>query len=189
MLSPFSTSSAVLQLLFGAQRNKLISAEEALNDALYVVERQAQTSASAAINKLAIRLASGSDRLAQLVRQDQDLAAETESLNEDLVAAVSQEQAKRDAAAEQRVRERLVAIAKQREGLQKTFMSEFPDYATLTDPLPMKAKDIQALLSDDEVLVLFADGGDKETYIFAFTRTGFDWNVIPLGGDTLVDRV
>ena len=76
MLSPFSTSSAVLQLLFGAQRNKLISAEEALNDALYVVERQAQTSASATINKLAIRLASGSDRLAQLVRQDQDLAAE-----------------------------------------------------------------------------------------------------------------
>jgi hypothetical protein len=43
---------------------------------LNVVQRASQTSAAAAVNKPAIRLSAGSDRLAQLVRKDQDLAAE-----------------------------------------------------------------------------------------------------------------
>src|SRR5208282_1916322 len=70
-----------LPVLIGAQRNKLISAETALDDGLNVAQRAGQTSAASAISKLAVRLAAGSDRLAQLVRKDQDLAVETESLD------------------------------------------------------------------------------------------------------------
>ena len=103
-----------------------------------------------------MRLAAGSDRLAELVRRDQDLAAEAEALDKAIVAAVSKERAKRDVAAEARNRSRLAAIAGERAGLQKTFASEFPNYAALSNPLPMTAKEIQALLSDDEALVLFA---------------------------------
>ena len=56
--------------------------------------------AASAVNKLAVRLAAGSDRLAELVRRDQDLAAEAEALDKAIVAAVSKERAKRDVAAE-----------------------------------------------------------------------------------------
>src|SRR5262249_23080342 len=59
---------------FGAQANGLVSDGKAVNDALNVVQRASQTAAAAAINKLALRLAAGTDRLAQLVRKDQDLA-------------------------------------------------------------------------------------------------------------------
>jgi hypothetical protein len=69
------------------------------------------------------------------------------------------------------------------------FASEFPDYAALSNPLPMTAKEVQALLSDDEALLLFAAAGDKESYVFAFTRDSFDWKSIPLGGDTLAQKV
>ena len=64
------------------------------------------------------------------------------------MAAVSKERAKRDAAAEQKSRDRLAVIAAERAGLQKTFAVEFPDYAALSNPLPLKAKEMQALLSD-----------------------------------------
>ena len=85
-----------LPVLIGAQHNKLISAETALDDGLNVTQRAGQTSAASAISKLAVRLAAGSDRLAQLVRKDQDLAAEAESLDKAILAAVTKEPAKRD---------------------------------------------------------------------------------------------
>jgi len=85
-------------------------------------------------------------------------------LDKAIVAAVSKDRAKRDPAAEQRSRERLAVIAAERASLQKTFATEFPNYAALSNPLPMTAKEIQALLSGDEAMVLFAVA-EKESYV------------------------
>jgi tetratricopeptide (TPR) repeat protein/CHAT domain-containing protein len=181
--------SIALPVLVGAQLTKLISPEKALDEALTVVQRAAQTLAASAIGKLAVRLAAGTDHLAQLVRQDQDLAAEADTLDKAIIAAVSKPPAQRDAAAEQQIRARSTAIAGQRDTLQKTFAKEFPDYAALSNPPPMTAREIQALLSDDEALVFFAAAGDQESYVFALTRGGFDWKPIPLGGEALAAKV
>ena len=108
------------------------------------------------MNKLAVRLAAGSHRLAQLVRRDQDIATEADALDKVIIAAVSRERSKRDAAAESRSRDRLATISAERADLQKTFAAEFPDYAALSNPLPIKAAELQALLSADEALVLFS---------------------------------
>ena len=67
---------AALPVLLDAQRRQLISTEKALDDALNVIQRGTQSQAASAVNKLAVRLAAGSDRLAELVRRDQDFAAE-----------------------------------------------------------------------------------------------------------------
>ena len=82
-----------LPVLLAAQAQQLIPAEQALDDALNAVQRGTQSSAASAVNKLAVRLAAGTDRLAQLVRRDQDLAAEAETLDKSIVAAVSKERA------------------------------------------------------------------------------------------------
>jgi hypothetical protein len=47
-----------------------------MDDALDVVQHGAQSSSATAVNKLAVRRAAGSDRLAELVRWEQDLASE-----------------------------------------------------------------------------------------------------------------
>jgi CHAT domain-containing protein/Tfp pilus assembly protein PilF len=177
-----------LPVLFGAQRQQLLPAEKALDDALDVVQRGAQSSAASAVNKLAVRVAAGSDRLAELVRRDQDLAAEADALDKAIISAVSREASKRDAAAEQRSRERLGVVSAERTKLQKTFAIEFPDYAALSNPLPMTAKQIQALLSDDEAIVLFSVA-DRASYVFALTRESFDWKPIPLGAEALSQKV
>ena len=177
-----------LPVLYEAQARQLVASGTALDDALNVIQRGAQSSAASAVNKLAARLAAGNDRLAELVRRDQDLGSEAESLDKSILAAVSKDRARRDPAAEQRARERISAIAGERAKLQKTLSAEFPEYSALSNPLPLTAKEIQSLLSDDEAMVLFAVS-EKESHVFALTRDGFDWKPIPIGADVLAGKI
>jgi CHAT domain-containing protein len=174
-----------LPVLRDAQTKQLLPADAAFDKALDVIQHGAQSSAASAVNKLAVRLAAGTDRLAELVRKDQDLASEADSLDKTIISALSKQGSPREAAAG---RERLAAIAAERTGLQKTLSTEFPDYAALSNPLPLKAKEIQALLSGDEALVLFALA-EKESFVLALTRDAFDWQRIPLGADALTQKV
>ena len=180
--------SVALPVLFAAQGNGTVPAGKAYDDALNAVQRASQSAAAVAVNKLGARLAAGSDRLASLVRNDQDLAAEAEALDKAIIAAVSKEPGKRDAGAEQRMRERLAEIARQRASLQRVFATEFPDYAALSNPQPLTVNEIQGLLSDDEALLLYATT-DKQSYVFALTRERVAWQPIPLGTEALSSKV
>ncbi|WP_426613120.1 CHAT domain-containing tetratricopeptide repeat protein [Bradyrhizobium sp. McL0616] len=178
----------VLPILFAARQQYLLPDDKALDEALAAIQRGTQSSAASAVNKLAVRLAAGSDRLAELVRRDQDLGAESEALDKAIIIAVSKQAAQRDVAAEQRSRARIAAIAIERAGLQKTLAVEFPDYASLSDPLPLTVKDIQPLLSADEAMTIYSVV-DKRSYVIAITREGVDWKEIPLGADALAQKV
>src|SRR5213076_801943 len=103
-----------LPALHDAQAQQLLAPGTAMDDALDVIQRGAQSSAASAVNKLAVRFAAGNDRLAELVRRDQDLGSEAEALDKAIVAAVSKDRSKRDAATEARSKARLVAIAGER---------------------------------------------------------------------------
>ena len=177
-----------LPVLYAAARQQLLSSAKAMDEALDAIQHGAQSQAASAVNKLAVRLAAGSDRLADLVRKDQDLAAETEALDKAIIAAVSGATPKRDVAAENRSKARLAAIALARAALQKSLAVEFPDDAALSNPLPLKTAEIQSLLSDDEALVMVAVV-EKQGYVVAITRTGFDWKPIALGADEVAGKV
>ena len=79
-------------------------------------------------------------------------------------------------------------IAAERATLQKTFAVEFPDYAALSNPLPMTAREIQSLLSGDEALVLFAVA-EKESYVLAMTREQFRLEVAAARRGALSQKV
>src|SRR6202030_1040741 len=148
--------AVALPVLLGANGQGLISAGNALDDALNVVQRTSQNSAAAAVARLAVRLAAGDNLVALLVRQDQDLSVEAKGLDDAIIAALAKQPKQRDAAAEKRAGERLAAISVERAKLQKTLVSKFPDYAALSNPQPLAASDIQPLLSGDEALVAFS---------------------------------
>ena len=174
-----------LPTLLDAQKKQLIPPDKAFDEALDVVQHGAQSSAASAVSKLAVRIAAGSDRLAELVRRDQDLASEADRLDKAIIAALSRQGSPREAAAG---RDRLAAIAIERATLQKTFAAEFPEYAALSNPLPLKAREIQELLSGDEAMVLFALV-DRGSFVLALSRDSFDWQRIPLGADALSQKV
>lgn len=188
MASAHAKPAVALPVLDGARENKLLSVAAAMDDGLNIVQHAAQTSTAAAVNKLAARLAAGGDRLAQLVRRDQDLAAEADALDKALIAAVLNE-SRRDKAAEQRMRDRLATIAKERAELHQTFVREFPDYAALSNPAPLTVKEVQAQLSPDEAMVVFAVTDYDRSYVFAITRERADWQPIPLGAQAFSDQV
>ena len=175
-----ASPGVALPLLLRSLDANLISPEDAIDTGLNVIQRSSQSSAATAIDKLAIRLAAGNDRLAQLVRTDQDFANEAGELDKAIIASISKEEAERDRPWEQRARVRMSVIAFQRAAFQKTFASEFPEYAALSNPQPIKSKDIRSLLSGDEAMVLFSIQ-DDESYIFVLTREGMDWQSFPLG--------
>ncbi|HLG80303.1 MAG TPA: CHAT domain-containing tetratricopeptide repeat protein [Bradyrhizobium sp.] len=178
---------SALAVLFASSARQLMPQDKSLDQALDVIQRATQSSAASAVNKLAVRLAAGSDHLAELVRKDQDLASEAEALDKAIVAAVSKPGA-HDATAGSRQRERLAAIAVERAGLQQSLAKEFPDYAALSNPLPLTVKEIQPLLTSDEAMVLFAPA-EKESYVIAITRDGSDWKQIPLGAEALSQKI
>jgi hypothetical protein len=68
--------------------------------------------------------------------------------------------------------------------LRKTFATEFPDYAALSNPLPITAREIQALLSVHEAMIVFAVV-DDESYVFALTRDAYPafWGPFVLIGE------
>ncbi|NVO13561.1 MAG: CHAT domain-containing protein [Rhodoplanes sp.] len=176
-----------LPVLFGAQQLGMMPRETALDAALDVIQRSTRSSAASAVDKLAVRLAAGTDRLAELVRKDQDLASEAEQLDKAIIAGLSR-QAGRDPAVAQRGRERLAVVARERAALQKTLAVEFPDYAALSNPLSLKQREVQTLLSGDEAMVLFALG-DKESFVIALTRDNVDWQTVPLGAGAVTEKV
>jgi CHAT domain-containing protein len=134
-----------------------------------------------------VRFSAGSDRLAELVRQDQDLVAEADKLDKASLAAASQEPSKRDAAAEQRIKDRSAAVAKERSDLQNVFAKEFPDYVALSKPQPLSVKDIQKLLDDDEAVII-VDLGDK-SYVWVVTKNRANWTELAVSAEQVSKTV
>jgi CHAT domain-containing protein len=69
--------------------------------------------------------------------------------------------------------------------LQKVLDRDFPDFAALSNPLPLRIADIRPLLGDGEALVVFAQALYFRSYVFCITRDGFEWAPVPVGGEGL----
>jgi CHAT domain-containing protein len=189
-----ASTDAALPALFGADAagliahgQALIAHDQALDDSLNVVQRAKEGATSEAVKALNARLASGSGRLAELVRSDQDLAGEAKTLDARLVALLSVPPAKRDAKDEQYVRGRLAAIAQQRDQLSRVFAREFPDYTALSRPAALTVRDVQGLLADDEALIVTSLGA--KSYIWAISREKAEWKELGISADELSRQV
>jgi CHAT domain-containing protein/Tfp pilus assembly protein PilF len=183
----FDQKDTHLAVLTGAATEALVTKSDALNESYQVIQRATSSAASNAINQLSIRFAAGSDQLAQIVRRDQDLSAENESLDKLLINAVSKEPSRRNAATEQRIRDRLTYLANERAQIQTTLNERFPEFTALSKPSPTSVKDTQALLADDESLIIF--DFDSESYAWVVTRQSGDWIKVKITTEELGEQV
>jgi CHAT domain-containing protein/Tfp pilus assembly protein PilF len=181
-----------LPVLLGAQAKKLITPGEALDDSLNVAQQALESSTGNALNSLAARFSAGTDRLAKLVRRDQDLASEAENLDQAITAAIVKQPSADKTAVEQRIRDRIAAVAKERDEIKDVLTHEFPDYAALARPEPLTAKDIQLLLAEDEALVIVDLGSEQvggKSYVWAITRSAADWKELPVSAEDVSESV
>jgi tetratricopeptide (TPR) repeat protein/CHAT domain-containing protein len=157
-------------------------------EAFEIAQWAGQSSAAAAIQQMGTRFGSGGGALAGLVRESQDLSASWRDKSASLIAALSKPEGQRNRAAIDTLRKQVTEIESRIAAVAVRLEKEFPDYAALARPKPLASVDVQKLLGADEALVYFLSG-DKESYVFALTRAGFDWATIPIGAKDLSDQV
>jgi CHAT domain-containing protein len=183
----FDSKDAHLLVLAGALTTPLIAKSAAVTESYQVVQQATSSAASSAINQLSIRFAAGTDELAQLVRRDQDLSAETERLDKLLIGAVSKEPGKRDVAKEQQIRDRMTSVAAERAQIRTLLIQRFPDYTALSKPQPLTVEQTQAMLADDEALVDL--DFDAKSYAWVITRTSAEWVELNVSAKDLSGQV
>ena len=157
-------------------------------EALEMAQRAVQSSTGTAVDQMALRFASGDGTLASLVRERQDLAAAARANDKLLVDALSRPEGQPNQVAIENVRRQIALSESKIAAVSARLEKEFPDFAALANPKPLKADEVQTLLGTDEALMLLLSGG-SESYIFVLTRDGYDWRTIPLGNEAIAQKV
>jgi CHAT domain-containing protein/Tfp pilus assembly protein PilF len=182
-----ANKSIVLSVLYNSRSQNLITPTEALDASYKVLQRSASSAAGKAVSQLAARFAAGSSELAQLVRKDQDLTAEADRLDKNIIAAVSKPPAERNAAAEEHIHKRINEIKSERDELQRQFNQRFPDYVALSKPQSLSVKETQGLLAVDEALITI--DLDEMSYVWVITTDRAEWEQLSIGADEVAKEV
>jgi CHAT domain-containing protein/Flp pilus assembly protein TadD len=173
--------------LFASQAQNLVSPAQSLANGYEIVQRTSSSASAAAVSKLAARFVAGNGELAHLVRKDQDLTAEGEALDKTVIAFVSKPSAQRSATAEGQVRSRIDEVKAERANLLQIFNDRFPEYLALSKPQPVSLSETQALLADDEALLVF--DFDVKSYAWIVTADGADWTELKISARDLDEQV
>src|SRR3954454_12097017 len=157
-------------------------------EAFEVAQWANQSAAAAALSQVGVRFASGTGRLAGLIREQQDATAKYEALSKRLLAEISKEADRRDPAVVNGLRKEIASLEAKLQQNSARVAAEFPAFAGLTTPRPLGADQVRKLIGTHESLVFWIVA-DKETHVFAINREVSEWRVLPLGATALAERV
>jgi Tetratricopeptide repeat len=144
--------------------------------------------------QMVARDANNDPRLAALVKERQDLAAEWRRRDQIRSAALAQVLKNRNREAGTANNARLTAITTRMAAIDQELAAKFPQYAALASAASLSVEDVQKQLGADEALVLFLDTPDwkptpEETFIWVVTRTDARWVRSDLGTPALTRAV
>ena len=147
---------------------------EELRSEAFVAAQYAQiSSAAAAVDKVTARFSAGDNALAQLEQQRDEKLAELQAIDRQFTALiergdqVSEEQRRELAERRRSVREEVTAI-------EDRINTDFPQYFELTRPKPLAIAQAQALLNEDEAMLVVLVADDA-SYVWGLTRDKADW--------------
>src|SRR5712691_7654333 len=174
--------------LAAATRSGVEPAPALGREAFEIAQWANQSAAAAAVQQLTPRFGARNDALAALVRQNQDLSAFRRERDKALVEALSKPEGQSNAAQIDNIRKQIADTERKLAASSAQLQKEFPDFAALSNPKPVKVEEVQKLLAPYEALV-FLLMGDKESYVFALTHDAFEWRTIPAGRDDIAAKV
>jgi len=153
-----------------------------------------RSEAAASLTQMAARSAVALPAVAALVRERQDLVVEWQVKDKLLIAAISEPPAKRDGAGEKVMFDRLNDIDNRLAALDDLLAKDFPDYAALARPTPIRVAEVQVSLRDDEALIQFLDTAEftplaEETFVWVVTKTDVRWVRSAFGTAALLREV
>jgi CHAT domain-containing protein/tetratricopeptide (TPR) repeat protein len=146
-----------------------------------------QSAAADALAQMSVRQTKGTGPLAELVRQRQDLISRRQAEDKSLLAAVGTGNTKSTDA----LRTAMATLDVELDAIDKRLGGSFPDYASFSNPKPLGIAAIQALLEQNEALILLLDVPllPEEIVVWAVTKTDSRWIHSDLGTTALVARM
>ncbi len=175
--------------LAAASRKRIEPEAKLGREAFAMAQWASQSAAAAAVQQVGVRFAAGTDGLAALVRERQDLSGLWRERDQALLALLAKPQEQQSAAAIGALRSDVAATEEKLAANRARLEREFPGYAVLASPRPVEANDVQSILADDEALVFWLVGEAEESFVFVLMRDGFEWKTIPIGTDGLEKKV
>jgi CHAT domain-containing protein len=164
---------------------------EAANAMFVKAQWAAASEAAEALAQMAVRGAKDDPKLATLARERQDLLAEWKRRDEARTAAASTPPEKRNKEAEAENVARISTIEARIGEIDTMLKDQFPDFAALASVAVASMADVQAVLRDDEALLMFLDSDDRfkpipeETFIWVITKNDTRWVRSELGTEAL----
>ncbi len=155
-----------------------------IRDSFRMAQLANASSTAKAVAGMAARFAAGSDALAAIVRERQDLAQRWQGLDSAIVQAASKPQQERNSAVEESMRKELTDVDARLDALDARTMREFPAYAELSNPKPLQLAEAQALLAPDEAMLVYLIGRD-ESWLWALRRDKAEFYKLDIGAVTL----
>lgn len=158
------------------------------DDAFQMVQRAQSSRAAAALGQMAARFSAGTDALAALVRERQDVAASWQALNTRITAALAAPAVQRDPVQEQAMRDQLAMLGARLDTLNARFAKELPDYAVLSNPQPLTLAETQNLIGTQEAVLVIASLAN-ESLVWVIAKDAVRWFRVPLGEEELTREV
>lgn len=143
------------------------------------------SSAGNALQQLGLRAAAGSPELAALVRKRQDLIALVEASERQLSEAAEGEGGEDRMV---RLRGEIDSLRSEIGELDAKLLAAFPRYSDLASPSPLTIAQVQALLEEDESLLLMLAGRDH-IFLWAISKTDSAWHQTAYGAELLADDI
>lgn len=159
----------LIRLLFQANSNAGTLPPQIIDEAFRASQSARGLETAQALAGMTARYASGSDALAVLIREQQDLVRRSQAVNAALIKALSQPPNQRSAAGEAMLRnEQKTVDAKLKEDDDRLHR-EFPRFVELAQAQPVGVADLQRVLGSDETFVAFTLA-DKDSYLFVIGK-------------------
>ncbi|MGE3987455.1 tetratricopeptide repeat protein [Pseudorhodoplanes sp.] len=160
------------------------------DEAFVAAQNYNLTGVSAALSQMAVRFAAGDDTLGKLVREQQDLTSQWQSLDQALVQSLSTARSEDNHRVASQLRKQRNDVEKRQESLAAILGEKFPEYQELTSAPALPIADVQALLGPDEVLVTYLVGAES-TFVWAITDKDVRWEALgnQLHAESLAGRV
>jgi hypothetical protein len=153
---------------------------------IFKVAQWRPSQAAASLLQMSARAAANDGELSALLRRRQDLAGEWQAIQQRLTQAALTNEGSTQMA--QSGVDRLEHIGHEISALDATIASRFPDYADFTNPAPLDVAAVQALLREDEALVLFIETGSP-TWVWVVSKADKSLALINLSSDALAAEV
>jgi CHAT domain-containing protein len=162
--------------------------EGLLAEAFEVAQIAQATGTEAAVARMAARFASGSDALAGVVREREEVQESWRAVDDKLLRYTGRAAAERNAAEERKLRADLATLDGRIKQLDARIARDFPDYGALSTPQPMTLAEARGLLRADEAMVMWLTGA-RATFAFVLRSDRAQMYRIELNQRQLSDAV